>query len=247
MAITYVGIETHHDDSCASSESVNVPSGVQDDDLLILYIQSYNVTTQAFTEPAAFTDIDEFTETTSTDKELYVGYRVASSEPASYSVSFAQTGIDVVIALVAYRGVDTTTPFATTYVKGSHYVQSSSGTVGSYAPAAIAAEADDWVVVNETTSHINNYTTSAGPSGYTLRYGDTDGGTFGNGFVLADKAITTGTTETPGNWGSSASTSTQYQGFTFALNPALTLSFSDGPNVDKRTDTQAVVSATATV
>jgi hypothetical protein len=124
--------------SGAASATLNVPTGVVDGDLLVACIWGND---------ASFTPT--FTGWTTVGAQLagsgsgrgQVWCRVASSEPASYTPSWALTN-KYVGAMVALRGVDTTaatngvrTPVLTSYGTGTVR------TTGSVTPTA-----GDWVV-----------------------------------------------------------------------------------------------------
>lgn len=74
----------------AASLPINVPTGVQDGDLLIAFLGLGGGTNAAFTTPGTWTELFTPINTGTASVGMSVLYRIASSEPASYT--FAQTG-----------------------------------------------------------------------------------------------------------------------------------------------------------
>lgn len=123
MAIALRGTPTNATNGAGSSQSVNVPAGVVNGDLLLCHINGYKsggTGVSVPNTPAGWNLI--LGESTGGDKSAGGGgagnaalgayYRVAASEPASYTFSNNGAGdayIDV--SIIALSGVDTTSPF----------------------------------------------------------------------------------------------------------------------------------------
>ena len=217
----FVDYEVNDGDGDDTSLVVNVPNGTADGDVMVAFIhgEDSDAGGRTLTLPGGWTSVDDYLKTGGNDARCGVAYRVASSEPASYTFTMS-TGEAMVAAILTYRGIDNTNPIDTAFTT-SHRSESNSGTVGSYAPPAITTTTHGArVVCADMPTHINNYTTSAGPTGYDTRFGHAQlDPWFGAGLVIADKEVATAGPETPGNWGSAASSATQYVNYTIALRP----------------------------
>lgn len=126
MAITLVGSVSTGFNGGGSSTSVNVPAGVANGDLLIAQINGYKsggVGVSVPNTPAGWTLIGEAQTSGgggAGNVALGVYYRVAASEPASYSLSNNGAGDTYVdAAIMALRGVDTVSPFNLTSVSAA--------------------------------------------------------------------------------------------------------------------------------
>jgi hypothetical protein len=89
-----------------TSLSINVPT-VSDGDLMVLVgISSYNL--HSLITPAGWT----FTIAGSVNNQygITMCHRIASSEPASYTVGFTGGAADITLAMATYSGVDNGTP-----------------------------------------------------------------------------------------------------------------------------------------
>jgi len=89
----------------ASSLTVNVPPGVQDGDVLVLFYETSH--TGAVGGLTGWVPLDSGNAGDSLEAES--SYRVASSEPASYTLTFAHA-MFAAAAVFAYTGVDTANP-----------------------------------------------------------------------------------------------------------------------------------------
>lgn len=119
---------TNATNGAGSSQSVNVPTGTVNGDVMLAFINGYKsggTTVSVPNTPAGWTLLPG--ESTGGDKSaggggagnaaLGVYYRIAASEPASYTFSNNAAGdayLDVAIS--AYSGVDTSSPFNLTSV-----------------------------------------------------------------------------------------------------------------------------------
>lgn len=111
MAIAIRGTPTTVVDGAgATSFTINVPTGVVNGDLLVLFGSCDSPGT--LTKPAAFTagpvNATNFDFGAMNFKRGNFWYRVASSEPASYTIT--KDTFDSAVIMVAYSGVDNVTP-----------------------------------------------------------------------------------------------------------------------------------------
>lgn len=137
MAISHVNTTTTGVNGTAlTSVTNNVPTGVADGDLL-LWSLSVSGTTPANPSPPAGWSTWQATFGNGSNIEVTIFYRIASSEPASYTISGLTaarwTGI-----MSAYRGVDTTTPQDATPVTAT----------GTSAPSITTVTDNAWVVTH---------------------------------------------------------------------------------------------------
>lgn len=115
MAITYVGSTTAGTNG-AGTATLNVPAGVQDNDLMLVWAGvdsgTANISaTNTTWAPTGWTKLRYDNDGSSVTVGLICYYRIASSEPASYN--WTAPGSDIALICRAYRGVDTTTPIET--------------------------------------------------------------------------------------------------------------------------------------
>lgn len=175
MAISFVGVG-----AIASANSLigttgqvaDVPSGVVDDDFLIIFSHNNGSvgTFDALTGWTKQTAIDG-QYTAGTDFEIAIYTRVASSEPANYTVTHSDTvGEQWSTAMVAYRGVDTSTPLDVTPISGhrSDVLNKASPNVDAFNSITTVTN-DAWVLAFEAVTH-DEITSNADPSGYTNRF-----------------------------------------------------------------------------
>ncbi len=102
-AISYVNSVTVCGNT--ANQSVNVPAGTRDGDVMIMVINSKDGTAQ--TTPSGWTQIGtSVVQGTTIITSIY--RRVANNEPASYTPT--TTAISHCLGIATYRGVDTTTP-----------------------------------------------------------------------------------------------------------------------------------------
>ena len=86
----------------STSTVINVPSGVQDGDFLVLVAVTWT-SSGGFTLPAGFTQLYDQALSAASTHQFALGWRVASSEPASYTVTSASNAWPSVI-MHAVRG-----------------------------------------------------------------------------------------------------------------------------------------------
>lgn len=103
----YVGSTAVNANSGASL-AIDVPSGVEDDDFLVLVVQMGLASSDTCNTPSGWSLLTGLP-LTFVGEKLYVFTRVASSEPASYTVTRTDsTRVNQV--MLAYRGIDPTNP-----------------------------------------------------------------------------------------------------------------------------------------
>jgi hypothetical protein len=111
MGVTFVNEAHLLQETALTSHVCNVPASVIDGDLLIA-IADMDSPTDAWTRPAAFTDV-QVANVVSTGNTTDISVRVASSEPASYTWTTG-AGTLAVIVILAYRGNKASSYFNTT-------------------------------------------------------------------------------------------------------------------------------------
>jgi hypothetical protein len=154
MAITFVAAAGNTGSS--NNLTVNVPAGTANDDVMVM-----NVTGgQTITDPTGWTPIDS---SVSGAYHAKTYYRVASSEPASYTVSFGSFTTTIAV-INTYRGVDTTNPI------NAHSLQNyaSASALSFTAITTTATCTVVGLIAGSTGTYSSGITT-----GYTQRYNTT--------------------------------------------------------------------------
>ena len=219
MAIAFVDSTTATANS-TDDVTVSVPSISDDNVMLMVYQHADNDSMPWDTDPAnnGWTLIDELEEATGSDQTWGLWYRVASSEPANYTIAGSDTtAVNCSAAIVGYSGVDTSNPIDTAYVRATHYVRASNTTTPD--PAAVTTTTDGAFVVVFVLTQQNGVTAYTPSSGYTERV-DLVGGS-GQGISIADDEITTAGAENPGTVAVTGGAATaQPAVITVALRPA---------------------------
>lgn len=125
MSFAFVGATTSSTASGVTSVTLAVPSGVANGDLMVLSAVTYLGSSQSITAPSGWTVI--YNGILGSSMYGLVAYRVASSEPASYTVTFSASawpsavlyavsgGTGVGQAVAAYPGATSTTLAAPTW------------------------------------------------------------------------------------------------------------------------------------
>lgn len=138
---------------------VNVSTGVQDNDLLLMFVVATGGTGVTITLPGGWTSLQNITD--GVNMRCVLAWRMASSEPSNYSSTLSTTVTAAGGVMVAVRGVDLVAPIE----NSSSQVNASSTSV---AAAAVTANTDgDWIqffAVGTTASP-----TYTPPSGMTER------------------------------------------------------------------------------
>lgn len=174
--ITVRSVTTAASTADVASIAINVPFGVQNGDVLILGI----VTNDGGT-PAAVTGFTEDQHTTNgsggTGVALSVWHRVASSEPASYTLTLAATG-PVAAEMVCYKGIDNGTPVEASAI--------AAGGAGSTYSATVLAE----------PSLVSYWRMGEAAGSTVVDQTGTNNGTYAAGVTLAQTGMLTGDTST---------------------------------------------------
>jgi len=199
------------------SLTLDVPTGTQDGDLLIaaVIITDDAPDVSWDTVPSGWTlyvDDQATGGAPSSPPKLYIWYRIADSEPASYTWTGDDIDAGYMGAMLGYRGVDNSTPFDATRTIAT-------GTGTSLNPASITTvTADAWVVAVGFSDDNDGY--SGLSSGYTARVASLafDPGASGNGATLGICDIDAGATgaEDPPAW---TIASEEWGAVTLALRP----------------------------
>lgn len=198
--------------------SVPPPAGIQDGDLLLLFVESAN---EAITTPSGYTQVTNSPQSTggaaaAGGVRLGVFYKVTNGSESNLTV--ADTGNHTTAIIMAFRGVDTTTP-----------VHQSAGAVDSSATSSLSCPAvttstTNCLIVNaigldkdladaDTLSSIAN----AALSSVTERHDETVASGVGGGLaVITGGKATAGST---GNTTATGDTSTTHAYVTLALAP----------------------------
>lgn len=112
MAITKIG-DTEIYDGTAADVVLTKPTGVAEDDILIVTISCDDASDPDFTTPGGWTLLFHQEVTSGGDHEVTCFYKVAgASEPSSYTFTATGNTEQKIGMIRAYRGVDTTTPIS---------------------------------------------------------------------------------------------------------------------------------------
>lgn len=233
MAISYVNKSAFA--SGTGALSVGAVSGVVADDLILLFVESAN---QNITTPSGFTQVTNSPVSTGTAAaaggvRLAVFYRFATGADGTTSV--ADSGDHTTAIKMAFRGVNTTTPFDATPVSG---VKTPASTTATF-PGITTATANAWIVHASGLDRDAASTTTVGTAtnanltGITERHDQTISSGVGGGLV-----VITGTKATAGATGNTTATVTS------TIQVYLTLALREAAPVQAL---QASISATGAV
>ncbi|MFJ6540511.1 hypothetical protein ACIQMP_07685 [Streptomyces sp. NPDC091385] len=117
------------------------------------------------TTPSGWTTIPGFPTSNANGIALYGFYRVASSEPSSYTFSFSIGKALIVIS--SYRGVDTTTP-----IHQSAAAADTTNRTAHASPSVTTTIADCWIVTAYSDRNNVSSDTWSTPAGLTSRSGN---------------------------------------------------------------------------
>lgn len=108
-SVTTVGSLTKGETDTASSVTVNKPTGVVDNDVMIAMVAWW---TGTLTPPAGWTQIGttESWAASSDTAKMAMYYKVASSEGSSYTWTNSSSPNEIYVSIRAYTGVNTSTP-----------------------------------------------------------------------------------------------------------------------------------------
>jgi len=163
MAIGLVGSPTTFTSGATSTTTItlNVPAGVVNGQLLLAVLTIDGGSSATITPPAGWTLANRTNSSTLIAQGLY--YRIANTEPASYSWTTSNRNSSAVMA--AYSGVDPNTPLIGVATRASTSTTSSLAGA-TVSPANETAFALEFVSTRNTTAAVTVNTVS---SGYTLR------------------------------------------------------------------------------
>jgi len=109
------------------SATINKPAGTVDDDLmfaiLISATGSDNDGSEMTSAPAGWTEEHDYINTATSGQHVYIYWKIASSEGASYTWTWTDAGCSWVGQIMTFRGVDTSDPI---HVEGTVNQESSS-------------------------------------------------------------------------------------------------------------------------
>jgi hypothetical protein len=109
VTISLVGTPTTAEASGTTGLTNNVPTGVADNDFLV-WLEGQTTSTVIGTPPTGFTLLQSLGNVA---VSMHLWYRIASSEPASYTTP-ARTASRAAGTMLAFRGVDLTNPWDVT-------------------------------------------------------------------------------------------------------------------------------------
>lgn len=167
----------------ANAITVTAPAGVADNDVLLAYCAHDGAPTDTITFPAGWTLLDSAGQAAPDGQNAQLFWKLAASEPASYSVTYSRSGRQIACTVGAWSGRDTTPVFS------FHTITQE--TTGSASPLSIssstgtASSGDDiafWIDPDAVTSGDWSLTQ---PAGYTNQ-GENNLATYGN-LALATK------------------------------------------------------------
>lgn len=206
MAITFVGFEDVGGSGVSDdSTTANVHASVQDDDVGIAFY-TWNDNEGLPLTLSGWTEIEARAETTGSQNTTALYYRVASSEPASYTISGSDPTTGAVTFTIAWwRGVDTSSPFRVAFAAADHYTWQLDGGATPQPDSIGSLEVNDRAIVFCWTA-LDGTSAVSGPTGYTDRVAVSEGNA--RNICVADKVITSSGTESPGTFNHTGSAST---------------------------------------
>jgi len=155
MAISYVSSAVSVQNTSATTITATVPS-VANGDLMLMIVGSGNTTSNTWTTPSGWTV------GTAGVQSRALFWRIASSEPASYTVTQSSSATSNAV-IIAYRDAS----FDTSGL-------ASQSQVTSPTPVAITVAAADSTIVYVAQSNPGASVTYTTPTGYTARASDSD-------------------------------------------------------------------------
>lgn len=226
MAITYVGVGTTAVDSTAGGTSTpGLPTGWQQDDVAILVLgarfrSEFLPGGPSVSAGWTLVDSDYYDLGTANDPFLFIYRRVLQSGDSAPTVTNTNdTGLPnemVISFIVAFRGVDTTTPIDVTSVSDT------SAAGATFTPTGLTTTTNDaWVLSSVISADDNTLGLLSGSEqGFTVRA--TDETTIGNdaSIGIASKEITTAGSVTNPTWEQTVNEPDSWVAITLALRPA---------------------------
>lgn len=179
MAISHVSTGTFADENAIAGTTgivVPKPASLANGDVMYLFTHRNSVvgTFNAISGDANWVEIIQNNEAGGEDRGHAVYRKVvtnASGEPSNYTLLHTDTGTEQMAAvIVAYRGVDNTTPEDVTVVDPTHLVHYvNSATTNADAANPITTVTNGAVVIVFEAATNQSITSDADPSGYTNR------------------------------------------------------------------------------
>lgn len=201
----------------ANSLTPSEPTGATTGDLILAFV-GINQSGGTWTDPADFTQLDA-QDAGSGDEimNVYVGYKVRDATAGSgYAFSTTAAVEQMSAVLVAWRGVDQTTPLDVTFVAASHQ-NDFSDDLTSAAPAITTVTNESEVVILQHMVGAVAGITFGEPSGYTIRQSNLNASR--SNFVVSKNVAVAGT-ETPGAFTTAGTAANHDIGnWTIALRP----------------------------
>jgi hypothetical protein len=156
MAVAYVNETTSTTLGTGNTQgTINVPSGASNGNLLVCAVQTGSASS-AFTLSGWTTMIASWTD--SNDSAGACFYRIASSEPASYTVTWTTAASDLILTMKNFSGVNTSTPIRSSRIDhagatGASYTTTAlTGTQSTDMTVQIAQMGDDNGVTTYTVT-----------------------------------------------------------------------------------------------
>lgn len=206
MSITVVNTATTAEAGASTSHAITVPSGVAAGDLLVMLVQKFGNSSPTWGTPSGWTKQDEVAVSTIGRAAIY--YKVATtSEDAGDTVTVSSvSSVACNIGLIAFRGVDNSTPFV-----GEVSAADGANTTSHTVNAAAVSPTGNAVAVF-VLSFYNTGSTFTPPTGYTEDIETSSGGGASALMDFSHKLVTSGAL------GSLTTTSTgSARGISFAL------------------------------
>jgi hypothetical protein len=216
MAITFVAATEAGTGAASTTQVINVPAGVADDDFLLALIgtadgDTGSVSLSGTWQGPLVNNLNVPTAPSPPGASVY--WRIASSEPASYTITDTESS-GIAGQMLAFRGVDTTTPIDVTTTTSTGDGANAAAPSINYLDTGAAIVIGAWW---DSTTAVY----SAQPSGYTSPSGlgaiVGNGGGNGLSLVTGYDLTPAADPEVPGTFTSSAE---QWAAFTVALRTA---------------------------
>ncbi len=220
MAITFVGAGSVFS-GVAYAATPGLPAGITANDFLFAFCAAPDTSVGDWADDGGdgngWTQLITNEETTGRDNETAIYYKVAGSSESAPTFSYDGANDPLTSAILAFRGVDTTTPFDVTYNNANHYAFFENDWTPT-PPAITTVTNGAWVIVTASMGY-SNISGFTAPTGYTERAENTGAN---RNMALATKEVASAGTETPGSWGVSGSgmASEESVSYTIALKPA---------------------------
>ncbi len=197
-AISFVA-GTYSQTTSSNTRTLSEPAGAAQNDVILVYCQALVTSGITWVDPADFTEINQKVTTAgSPSQKSYLGYKIRGATAGNaLTFSHSDSNSNIACQAVAYRGVDTSTPFDVTFVEATHYQQGAANTPNMTAKPITTVSNNDWVVLfYGATQSISG---AAGPpSGYTTDADNLSTGFSNRSTYVAHKLVASAGVETPG-------------------------------------------------